>query len=168
MTALRLEALLDRLASLGGSVRLEGERVLVRPANLPADLMAALRAHKAELRSHLIASRYGVALAELRAIAGRDWPQLEADPGLLAAFAEAVALRKLRERGEVPPHYTAVTTCRHCGPVPIFPGCPPEVFGCPWCFNRIEGRPVPRIRHRLDEPGRRRREWPDLVFPSSS
>ncbi len=72
---------------------------------------------------------------------------MEYDGGLsreeAEAMAHAIQTRRMRERGEVPAHYTATTTCKHCGPVPIFPGVPATVLGCPWCFNRVQGLPVP-------------------------
>lgn len=68
------------------------------------------------------------------------------------AMARAIEIRRMRERGEIPEHYTAVTVCRHCGPVPIFPGAPGEVEGCPWCFNRTSGRPVPRAEPMGTQP----------------
>jgi hypothetical protein len=82
--------------------------------------------------------------AELRELAGADWPECERDPVLLATFAHAVAIRKMRERGEIPPHYTQQATCAHCGPVWLWPGAPDYVQGCPWCLNRAAGKPVPR------------------------
>ncbi len=88
---------------------------------------------------------HGIPLAELRQLAGKDWPELEANPALLECFADVAAVRKMRERGEVPPSYTATTICAHCGPVPIYPGVADHVLGCVWCFNRHAGRPVPRI-----------------------
>ena len=56
-----------------------------------------------------------------------------------------LAIMRMRERGEVPDHYTATTTCTRCGPVPIFPGVPDKVQGCPWCLNRHAGKPIPRV-----------------------
>jgi hypothetical protein len=50
-----------------------------------------------------------------------------------AAMALLKTIHEL-ERGEIPAHYTATTTCRYCGPVPIFEGVPDQVLGCPWCF----------------------------------
>lgn len=52
----------------------------------------------------------------------------------LRSFAKMMAGRLTSERGEIPPSVTATTTCRHCGEVPIWPGCLPEVLGCPWCL----------------------------------
>ena len=46
------------------------------------------------------------------------------------------------DQGKVPGHYTHPATCKHCGPIWLwFSG---DVLGCPWCWNRIAGRPIPR------------------------
>ena len=50
---------------------------------------------------------------------------------------------RMRERGEIPSHYTSETNCKHCGPVPVWEGLPSDVSGCPWCFNRRSGLPMP-------------------------
>ena len=85
----------------------------------------------------------GVPIGELHAEAGDDWPDLVADEHQLEAFADTLQITRMRERGEVPSHYTATTDCQLCGTVPIFERCPPVVKGCPWCFNRVSGRPMP-------------------------
>ena len=86
-----------------------------------------------------VAREHGLTLSELEEAAGPDWPEVEADPKLAEALAHAVQTRKMRERGEVPPHYTGTTICAGCGPVPIWPGAPSRVLACPWCFNRVRG-----------------------------
>jgi len=50
----------------------------------------------------------------------------------------------MRHLGIAPQHYTAVTHCRYCGSVPLWPGVSEKVQGCPWCFNRHKGLPIPR------------------------
>ncbi len=84
-----------------------------------------------------VAEAHGMTLSELKEAAGPDWPEVEADLALAQALAHAVQTRRMRERGEVPPHYTATTLCAGCGPVPIWPGAPEHVLACPWCFNRV-------------------------------
>jgi len=84
-----------------------------------------------------IASRHGMKLSELEEAAGLDWPEVEADLELAQAFANAVQTRRMRERGKVPPHYTATTLCAGCGVVPNWEGAPEHVLACPWCFNRV-------------------------------
>lgn len=34
--------------------------------------------------------------------------------------------------------------CGGCGPVLLWPECPPTVKDCPWCFRRKAGRSIPR------------------------
>ena len=63
----------------------------------------------------------------------------------IPATIEMVAITEMRQKGVVPDHYTSTTTCKHCGPVPIWEGCPPKVLGCPWCFNRIKRLPIPKV-----------------------
>ena len=67
------------------------------------------------------------------------------------ALIRAIQTRRMRERGEVPPHYTEVTVCAHCGPVPIFPGVTERVLGCPWCFNRMRSLPIPKVSTKTKE-----------------
>ena len=61
----------------------------------------------------------------------------------VAVVVDMVAIVEMRERGIVPDHYTAKTDCSGCGTVPIFEGVPERVSGCPWCFNRLKGLPMP-------------------------
>ncbi len=58
---------------------------------------------------------------------------------------DMVAITQMRQKGIVPDHYTATTNCKHCGPVPIFEGNWPESDACPWCFNRLQGLPMPGV-----------------------
>ncbi len=115
------------------------------------ELMAKLKAHKTELLDILrkpvaecIAQDHGLTLADLQQAAGPGWSEIWNDPPTLEALARAIQARRMRERGEIPPHYTSTTSCAHCGPVPIFPGASERVLGCAWCFNRIRRLPVPR------------------------
>ncbi|HIE55557.1 MAG TPA: hypothetical protein EYP90_10305, partial [Chromatiaceae bacterium] len=60
----------------------------------------------------------------------------------LAAFARLLVQRREMNNGKRPNHYTEQATCKHCGPIWLwFSG---EVLGCPWCWNRTAGRPIPR------------------------
>lgn len=83
---------------------------------------------------------------------GSEWSELlenkhyEMEELQLPVAAALVAIVEMREKGITPPHYTSQTDCKRCGPVPIFEGCPPEVEGCPWCFNRHRGFPIPGVK----------------------
>ena len=97
-----------------------------------------------EVAYHSGANLHGVALNDLRQLAGSDWSDIESDPAMLETFAAAVQARRMSESGEIPPTWTDTTLCAGCGPVPIWRGCPQAVLACPWCFNRVSGRRVPR------------------------
>jgi hypothetical protein len=86
----------------------------------------------------------GIPFAELQQEAGEDWPEVRDNPKLLQAFAHATKARRMREEGVRPPEYTQPATCPHCGPVWLWAGAPEQVLGCPWCFNRIKGLPMPQ------------------------
>ena len=80
-----------------------------------------------------------------------EWSELlenkngELEEHQVPVAAEMVAIVEMRERGVAPDHYTSETECKHCGPVPIFEGCPTQVINCPWCLNRIKGLPIPNM-----------------------
>ena len=80
---------------------------------------------------------------EPKKAAGDDWDEIKDDSTQIQALSELLIIERMRLKGIAPDHYTSTTTCKHCGPVPIFEGCPPEVQDCPWCFNRIKGQPIP-------------------------
>lgn len=135
--------LIEQVRAVGGRIEAKGATLkLAAPKPLPDDLLAELRLHKPDLLTYL---RHGLTLAELREVAGPDWPEVERDPALLETLALAVSARRMREQGRVPPSYTCTTICAGCGPVPIFEGCPAQVLACPWCLNRHTKRPLPRV-----------------------
>jgi len=71
-----------------------------------------------------------------------DWRNGAISADTLAAFARSLAQRREMDRGKRPDHYTERATCKHCGPIWLwFSG---EVLGCPWCWNRVADRPIPR------------------------
>ena len=60
----------------------------------------------------------------------------------LTAFAKLITQRREMDYGYIPNSYTKQAQCAHCGPVWLWvTGC---VQGCPWCWNRAAGRPIPR------------------------
>ncbi len=80
---------------------------------------------------------------ELRQAAEADWEEVSNDPAKLVAFADLLAITQIRESGSIPDTYTATTTCRNCGDVPIFENCLPRVDGCVWCMNGLAAPPIP-------------------------
>ncbi len=125
--------LLTNLANTGITLQPVGDQLRVE-GELTNKLRELIRQKKSDLTR----------LLDLKQEAGSDWDWIARDATRLAAWADLVQTNRLRERGEAPPHWTAKTTCKHCGPVPIWPGCPPKVSGCPWCFNRVSGKPMPK------------------------
>lgn len=71
-----------------------------------------------------------------------DWREGKLDQNSLAAFARSLVQRREMDQGVRPANYTAHAICKHCGPVWLwFSG---DVQGCPWCWNRVAERPIPR------------------------
>lgn len=119
-------------------VRVEGDEI-------------ALSAPKGALTPHLVSrvkeekARLLVSLSIIREKAGDDWEDIVSDPDQLKTIADILVIEDMRYRGIVPDHYTATAECRRCGPVPLWEECPPQVSGCPWCFNRVAGLPMPGV-----------------------
>ena len=145
----------------GVRVGMDGMELLLEADNAPpAELLDALRHDKPEILA-LLRTRetseetpparisespnlHGLTLAELEEAGGEDWPEVRDDPDALEALAHAVITRRQREQGERPLHWTETCECAGCGPVLLWAGSPARVLGCPWCFNRVEERPIPR------------------------
>ena len=130
--------ILSELYDMGIRVQLKGsELALSAPQGVLTErLVSRLRKEKpALLRS----------LSELRKKAGEDWQEIADDPDKLKVFTELLMIVEMREKGVAPDHYTRETCCKRCGTVPIFEGCPSQVDGCPWCFNRIKRLPIPGV-----------------------
>lgn len=72
----------------------------------------------------------------------RRWRQGEFSSDDLALFACLVSQRKTMELGRRPEQFRKQATCKRCGPIWLWTGG--EVAHCPWCWNRINGKPIPR------------------------
>lgn len=140
--------LVDRAASAGVVlIPAARDRVVFRVPNggdVAPDLLADLRANKvAVLRELERRTVHGVTFTDLRREAGDDWDSMLEDWPLMQAFARAIAERRMRDRGLVPPSWRATVECAQCGPVPHWAERPPRLLGCPWCWNRLRGLPMP-------------------------
>jgi len=72
----------------------------------------------------------------------KDWSEGYLSNECLKAFAQSFIQRREMTQGIIPSSYTKPAVCKQCGPVWLwFTG---EVQGCPWCWNRTEGSPIPR------------------------
>lgn len=85
---------------------------------------------------------HGITLSELKEVAGEDWSDIKHDHKMQEALADAINIRHMREKGEIPPDYIHKAECAGCGPVWLFASG--RFQGCPWCFNRSRGLPIPR------------------------
>ena len=95
---------------------------------------------------HVQASDGIVSIKHIKEHAADDWIDIKDDPAQLNALADSIAKQRVMAQGIIPISYTDVTNCKGCGKVAV----PPElanagnVLGCPWCWHRAAGRPVPR------------------------
>ena len=127
--------LISELADKGIRVRPEGDNVVISPEKaLTPDLRKRIKHEKPTLIREL---------ERVRRDAGSDWEEIANDPEKLKSYFELLMISDMRSKGVAPDHYTSTTTSKHCGAVPIWNGCPTEVQGCPWCFNRHKGLPIP-------------------------
>ena len=129
-------ALFSEFSERGIRVRPNGLDVAVSPRGaLTPDLIARIKVEKPALLREL---------ERVRRESGEAWSEIANNPKQLKAFYELLMISEMRLHGTVPDHYSSTTNCKHCGPVPIWDGCLPEVNGCPWCFNRHKGLSMPR------------------------
>ena len=158
--------LLQTIREAGGFMEAAGDRLRVhlKPAALPADLRVALALAKPELLNRVTADaqtardaivnackRAGILPAHVfQAIEGADLAafadQLRSHkhPDLYAgAYIQALSMRMERDAGVVPAAYTTAAHCEGCGLVWLWPGAE-RVQACPWCWNRRQGRSIPR------------------------
>ena len=71
-----------------------------------------------------------------------DWRKGAISADTLAAFTRSLVQRREMDKGKRPDHYTEQAICKHCGPIWLwFSG---EVLCCPWCWNRVADKPMPR------------------------
>ena len=133
----------SELSDKGLRVRVDGPDLVLSPKKaLTPSLASRIKKEKPVLIQ---------SLEEIKRKAGADWDEIANDPAQLKAFAELLMIGEMRERGIVPDHYTSRTECKKCGTVPIWLGCPPQVNGCPWCFNHVKRLPMPnrsRVKRR--------------------
>ncbi len=124
--------LLSDLARQGFTLEPDGDKLTVE-GPLNDEWRKLIRENKADLCEVL----------NLRQAAGPDWDSIAENPAALAAWADLRYAMQLRDRGQAPQHWTKEFDCSRCGPVPVEPSWPAHVDHCPWCFNRLAGRPMP-------------------------
>ena len=128
--------LLSDLARQGFTLEPDGDKLTVE-GPLNDEWRKLIRENKADL-CHLL---------DLKQAAGPDWDSIAENPAALAAWADLRHAMQLRDRGQVPEHWTKEFDCPRCGTVPVEPSWP-DVDHCPWCHNRLAGRPMPKCFER--------------------
>jgi len=71
-----------------------------------------------------------------------DWCNSKISRDTLFVFAKSHAHRKELNQGKVPSHYKKIATCIRCGP--IWYDTTATITSCPWCYNRLANKPIPR------------------------
>jgi hypothetical protein len=124
-------------------------------------ILAALDAGDArpDTRAELerIARAEGVAAELVRRLPADDVTACaDLSSNALRAYVRVLRDAERRSHGKTPPDETAEAQCVRCGPIFIAPevaavlpiiGGVPTAAGCPWCFNRKAGLPIPRPAH---------------------
>ncbi len=132
----------------GDALRLRGN-----VSGVAADLLVRAKSAKPEiliilgLRERLLDLAV-VSGIELEIVQGLDDADVascryESD-ATLTSYLAALARRQAMASGITPEGWTAVVECRGCGPVLLWPGCPPQVIACPWCRHRKAGTSIPQ------------------------
>lgn len=127
----------------GSQLDIDAPKKLLTP-----ELIKYIKQYKNEILLSL--HNYDFTEIELKEKCGGEWQELITNRQTLRAFANALYKQKIMEQSLVPPNYTHSMICVHCGIVP----CPPEfedgkeALGCPWCFIRAQGLPIPTPKTR--------------------
>lgn len=85
-------------------------------------------------------------MEKLKVFLGEDWEDYKNNPKALELWDELLFKNSLIEQGKIPDNFTAITCCDLCGDVYVPPSLVNggRVLGCPWCWNRAKGLPIPR------------------------
>jgi len=96
---------------------------------------------------NVLNSKCGISLEYLNKFLGDDWDDYKDSPEALELWAELLFKNRLIKQGLAPDNFTAITHCNLCGDVYVPPALVNggRVLGFPWCWNRIEGLPIPKV-----------------------
>ena len=85
-------------------------------------------------------------IEKLKAFLGEDWDDYKDNPKALELWTDLLFKNHLIDQGKAPNNFTAVTYCNLCVYVyvPQSLANGGNVLGCPWCWNRVKGSPIPR------------------------
>ena len=90
-------------------------------------------------------SKYGISQQYLKEFLNDDWNDYKDNFEALEIWADLLFKNHLIKQGIVPDNFIAYTHCNSCGDVYVPPALVNDgsILGCPWCWNRIEGLPIP-------------------------
>ena len=95
--------------------------------------------------------KHGISTQELKEFLGEDWKDYKDDPEALALWSDLLFKNQVIEQGKRPDNFMEITRCNSCDYVYV----PSEltnggnVLGCPWCWNRVKGLPIPKPADQL-------------------
>ena len=156
--------LIRDLSARGVRLSRKGDRLLVEAptGTLTPELQQTLAEAKPAILAALdtrerllaLADAEGIDPALVHALTARDVDDCaEQTDDFLRAYLRALRDDALHARGWPADDETAAIRCMRCGPVyaapevarvlPVVDGVPTAI-GCPWCFNRAKGLPIPR------------------------
>ena len=157
-----------RLSAPAGRLTAElRDRIARQRDALLRELTRRQRQAAAGLRPHLLAlaNDEGLPAALVHALPDADVTACAGLPDdTLRAYLRALEAGQQMDAGMVPPGWgePVACTCEGCGPVLLWPDCPPRVKACPWCARRKAGKVIPRP---LVACGDCRHYLPDTVNP---
>lgn len=99
-----------------------------------------------KLQSNSAVLQTKISTQELKEFLSEDWNDYKESPAALRFWADLLFKNRLIDLGIAPNNFTATTWCNLCGyvyaPLELTNGG--NVLGCPWCWNRVKGLPIPR------------------------
>lgn len=143
----------DRLDNLSAEKVQEGrDKELTKPTKPSSvSFVSEQKDHAADFSSVMrrlllrIAAAEGIAPEVIHALDEGDIAACRGESeNTLRTYVRALHRDTQLGAGKVPCTWTAVVECRGCGPVLLWPECPPEVIACPWCRHRKAGVSIPR------------------------
>lgn len=100
-----------------------------------------------------ILEKNNLSIEIVKEAAAEDWDEIQSNPEMFDAFADAVSSTQLMQQGIVPENFTGRINCKGCGLVPVDPSLvgSGSILGCPWCWNRAYGYPLPKLEDSNEE-----------------
>lgn len=152
---MRPETIIQRTRQAGIDLSVRDGRIAFQPkSRMPLKLLEQIRAEKdgvtvllsfIQLVRH-IGTDSQVNLEDSEILAELCADGIEelktAKPEARIAWATAIGLRLIRQRGTVPMDWDKIAYCKHCGPIYSYHNL--ITLSCDWCEMRVAGKPFPQ------------------------